>query len=87
VLNTADSIHRTAVQFSETDVATAISSFPAGSSGGPDGIRPQHLRDLILDKLTLAYGAITSATTYLGHNCKGRNPISRGAKRVDKVRR
>ena len=24
-----------------------IRSFPAGSSGGPDGIRPQHLADLV----------------------------------------
>ena len=23
-------------------------SFPAGSAGGPDGLRPQHLRDMML---------------------------------------
>ena len=28
------------------DVLAAIKSFPAGSSGGPDGLRPQHLKDL-----------------------------------------
>ena len=28
---------------SESDVLNAVSSFPAGSSGGPDGFRPQHL--------------------------------------------
>jgi len=27
-------------------VLEAINSFPAGSSGGPDGLRPQHLKDL-----------------------------------------
>ena len=28
-------------------VAQAILSFPAGSAGGPDGSRPQHLNDLL----------------------------------------
>jgi len=37
----------TAVQMSESDITRAIRSFPAGSSGGPDGLRPQHLLDLI----------------------------------------
>ena len=31
---------------SEADIAAAIRSFPAGSAGGPDRFRPQHLRDL-----------------------------------------
>ena len=30
----------------EEEVASAICSFPRGSAGGPDGIRPQHLLDL-----------------------------------------
>lgn len=29
------------------DVRAAIMSFPSGSAGGPDGLRPQHLKDLI----------------------------------------
>ena len=32
---------------SEDIIAQAISSFPRGSSAGPDGIRPQHLLDLV----------------------------------------
>ena len=32
---------------SEAEVRRAVLSFPAGSSGGPDGIRPQHLKDLL----------------------------------------
>ena len=36
-----------ALQVSEADVLKAIKSFPAGSSGGPDGIRPQHIVDLV----------------------------------------
>ena len=35
------------VPVSEADVAQAIRSFPNGSAGGPDGLRPQHLKDLI----------------------------------------
>ena len=31
----------------ETHVSKAIISFPAGSAGGPDGLSPQHLKDLI----------------------------------------
>jgi hypothetical protein len=31
----------------EADVLKAVMSFPAGSSGGPDGFRPQHLKDLL----------------------------------------
>ena len=29
------------------EVAKAITSFPNGSAGGPDGLRPQHLKDLV----------------------------------------
>jgi hypothetical protein len=36
-----------AIQVSEAEVMSAIRSFPAGSSGGPDGIRPQHIMDLV----------------------------------------
>ena len=37
-----------ALSVSESDVRQAVLSFPAGSSGGPDGLRPQHLKDLVL---------------------------------------
>jgi hypothetical protein len=37
----------TAVQMTEAEVQKIIRSFPAGSSGGPDGVRPQHILDLI----------------------------------------
>ena len=32
---------------SEGDVMEAIRSFPKGSAGGPDGLRPQHLQDMV----------------------------------------
>ena len=33
-------------EITEREVARAIKSFPCGSAGGPDGLRPQHLKDL-----------------------------------------
>ena len=34
------------VQVSVDELARAIFSFPCGSSGGPDGLCPQHLKDM-----------------------------------------
>ena len=31
----------------ESDIAVAIKSFPVGSAGGLDGLKPQHLKDMI----------------------------------------
>jgi hypothetical protein len=36
------------LQVSSAAVRTAIQSFPNGSAAGPDGLRPQHLKDLLL---------------------------------------
>ena len=35
------------IAVTEQDVARAVLSFPRGSAGGPDGLLPQHLKDLI----------------------------------------
>jgi len=35
------------LQQQESDIADAIKSFPAGSAGGLDGLRPQHLKDMV----------------------------------------
>ena len=34
------------IQVSAEEVAKAISSFPCGSSCSPDGLRPQHVKDM-----------------------------------------
>ena len=39
--------HPMPVQVSEDEVARAICSFPCGSAGGPDVLRPQHLKNMI----------------------------------------
>ena len=36
-----------ALQVTEAEVIKAVRSFPCGSAGGPDGIRPQHIRELV----------------------------------------
>ena len=36
---------------SEVEVARAIRSFPLGSLVGPNGLRPQHLKDMLLQSL------------------------------------
>ena len=42
-----DPADTTAIQLEEEQVMSAIRTFPAGSAGGPDGIRPQHFLDLV----------------------------------------
>ena len=55
----------------ERDVTAEIRSFPAGSAAGPDGLRPQHLLDLITgkeagQKLVSAITALTNLLTVRG---------------------
>ena len=35
------------ISVSQAEIARAIKSFPLGSSAGPDGLRPQHLKDIL----------------------------------------
>jgi hypothetical protein len=39
-----------ALQVTQLEVKAGIFSFPHGSAGGPDGLRPQHLKDLLAGK-------------------------------------
>ena len=57
----------TALQVSDKEVSKAILSFPAGSSGGLDGLRPKHLIDLINCKTSgqNLLSAITAFTNML----------------------
>ena len=63
----------TTSQFTEEDVVAAIRSFPAGSSGGPDGIRPQHLRDLTTNKET-GHLLVKSLTAFINMLMEGKCP-------------
>ena len=44
----APSVDTPPLQVSSSAVRAAIQSFPNGSSAGPDGLRPQHLKDLLI---------------------------------------
>ena len=63
------------LNFTEEDVKMAIISFPAGSAGGPDGLRPQHLKDLIGPSAkeggAILLRALTSLVTLI---LKGKTP-------------
>jgi hypothetical protein len=44
----APSVDTQPLQVSSSAVLAAIQSFPNGSSAGPDGLKPQHLEDLLI---------------------------------------
>jgi Reverse transcriptase (RNA-dependent DNA polymerase) len=39
--------NQSTIEFDNRAVAQAVLSFPSGSAGGPDGLSPQHLKDLL----------------------------------------
>ena len=51
----------------------AVLSFPAGSAGGPDGLRPQRLRDMVLFK-EAGPELITTLTGFINLVLAGRCP-------------
>ena len=71
-----DSVAHT-VSVSVEEVAKAIRSFPNGSAGGPDGLRPQHLKDMVGLSTTGGGHALLSAlTSFLSLVLAGRTPPS-----------
>ena len=71
------------LEVTEAEVLKAIRSFPSGSSGGPDGIRPQHVLQLVTCPVQgrEALTAITSFTNLLlkGNCHQAIRPILFGA--------
>ena len=60
---------------SEDEVAQAIGSFPNGSAGGPDGLRPQHLKDLTSASVgRKAKELLQALTSFVNHILNGRTP-------------
>jgi len=58
-----------AVQLSETELLRAVRSFPAGSAGGPDGVRPQHILEMVncREAGPKLHSALTGFVNYLLH--------------------
>ena len=50
-------------EVSSTQVLSAIRSFPAGSAGGPDGLHPQHLKDLVAGRPNLSSQIVLESLT------------------------
>ena len=61
------------ITMDETEVRKAVLSFPAGSSGGPDGLRPQHLRDLLQCRES-GSDFLTALTAFVNMMLAGRCP-------------
>jgi len=68
-----DPSHTQALQISEDDILKAVRSFPPGSSGGPDGIRPQHVQDLINDRVAGPI-LLPALTSFINLLLKGQCP-------------
>ena len=52
------------MEVTSSDVIDTIRSFPAGSAGGPDGLRPQHLKDLLLSRSGMGATHLLDAVTH-----------------------
>ena len=61
------------LSFEEATVRKAIFSFPAGSSGGPDGLSPQHLKDLVVAE-GVSSGLLTALTALVNILTEGQIP-------------
>ena len=63
----ADHVLTQALQVTQDEILKAVRSFPAGSAGGPDGIRPQHVLELISDPVAgpILLPALTGFTNML----------------------
>ena len=60
-----------ALQVSEDTVLKAIRSFSAGSAPGADGIRPQHLLELVQSR-EAGLGLLTAVTTFVNSLLDGK---------------
>ena len=64
-------------QITEKEVALGIKSFPYGSAGGPDGLRPQHLKDLTCESAERGGRVfLSSLTSFINHIMEGNAPHS-----------
>ena len=61
------------LQVSEQDVLKAVRSFPPGSAGGPDGIRPQHILELCTSH-ECAAAFLTPLTSFMNLLLRGQCP-------------
>ena len=64
-----------ALEVTVEEVAKAIRSFPCGSAGGPDGLRPQHLKDMISPSAVVGGPLLLEAlTSFINLVIDGKTP-------------
>ena len=64
-----------ALEVTVEEVAKAIRSFPCGSAGGPDGLRPQHLKDMISQSAVVGGPLLLEAlTSFINLVIDGKTP-------------
>ena len=59
---------------SAEDIAQAIRSFPNGTAGGPDGLRPQHLQDMTTSSITEAPSLLSALASFSNLILEGKTP-------------
>ena len=63
------------ISVSEDDIAQAIRSFPSGSAGGPDGLRPQHLKDMIAGHSGVGRTLLSVLASFITMVLAGKTPL------------
>lgn len=72
-----DSSTSSVLSLSAGDIIEAIKSFPAGSAGGLDGLRPQHLKDMTSQYTGIAGERLVASLTEFTNLClAGRVPLN-----------
>ena len=59
----------------EAEVRQVVLSFPTGSAGGPDGLRPQHIRDMLMCQEAGASSVLTDFVNLANSIPAGRCPM------------
>jgi hypothetical protein len=72
--NPSSSSRLNALQVMDLHVIKAIRSFPAGSAGGPDGITPQHIKDLTMQVPGTSNELISALTDFVNLLLNGELP-------------
>jgi len=74
-IDTVNSSTPSVLMLSAQDIVEAIKSFPTGSAGGLDGLRPQHLKDMTSPYTGLAGERLVATLTEFANMClAGRVP-------------
>ena len=69
-----DALQSTEICVTPGMVANAIHSFPSSSSGGPDGLLPQHLKDMLNSPSGLSASFLVTLASFVSLVLKGNTP-------------